>query len=349
MASSENTQKENSMYLKFLIAITLVIPLCIAPPTQAESPKIGVIIALSGPIAFTGTNIKNGMVIAQQESGRDASAVIYEDDQFIPRKAVDAAKKLIEIDKVRGLIVFGSSTSIAVAEIAERAEIPMMAIAMTEKVVAGKHYVFQHFVSAPVQMELVKKETLRRGYRTVAIISSQQDAMLRMRDLFSQDAPAKIVLDETFVPGDVELRGVSTKVAHLNPDAVFLLLMPPQCSTAARFLREQGYKGDFVGGPPTGDPHEWKAANGALKGTWFVTPEIHSEDFRTAYRKQFGEIEIEDSGHGYDTMKLMHQALTKPDPIEYLATLKDFTGSLGTYSTNGMHGYAIIPGIHTVP
>ena len=87
-----------------LILILIIVGIVVAfPNNKQDDVKIGAILPLSGDYSIIGTEIKNGMELAKYEIAMDGFDVniIYEDDEsFLPRAVVNAANKLVNIDKV---------------------------------------------------------------------------------------------------------------------------------------------------------------------------------------------------------------------------------------------------------
>ena len=98
---------------------------------HAEPRRIGVILPLTGDFAFFGEQAKGGMLSALQDEGDSAAAqtVFFEDDHCLPRGAVDAFNKLVNIDRVE-VIVGPACTGgiLAVAPLARRRDIPVVAL-----------------------------------------------------------------------------------------------------------------------------------------------------------------------------------------------------------------------------
>jgi branched-chain amino acid transport system substrate-binding protein len=67
---------------------------------QAEGVKVGMITTLSGGGASLGLDVRDGFMLAVQQSGRDDIEVVIEDDQRKPDVAVQLADKLIQSEKV---------------------------------------------------------------------------------------------------------------------------------------------------------------------------------------------------------------------------------------------------------
>jgi ABC-type branched-subunit amino acid transport system substrate-binding protein len=295
--------------------------------------KCGVIVTQTGPMAVIGIGIKNGIILASGDNnGGGYTQFLFEDDQFQPKNAVTAFHKLLDIDRINCLIAFGSTTSLAVADLAERAKIPMISIAITPKTVEGRSYVFRAYIPMEKQNAAIVSEVIRRKYESVAIISSIQDATLAVREAFLDTSKISIVFDEKVNPEDIELRSIAAKIKALNPPAVFLNLLPPQISVLAKLLRNFGYTGEFFSGPTLGNSAEIKASSGTLAGAWFASlsaPTI--EEYRTRYINKFQETPPIESLYGYDVGKLIIEAAKNGDLFGFLTSLKTFHGIIGNY------------------
>ncbi|MDU8912537.1 ABC transporter substrate-binding protein [Aestuariicoccus sp. MJ-SS9] len=72
----------------------------LATAAQAEGVKVGMITTLSGGGAGLGIDVRDGFMLAVEQSGRDDIEVVIEDDQRKPDVAVQLADKMIQSDKV---------------------------------------------------------------------------------------------------------------------------------------------------------------------------------------------------------------------------------------------------------
>src|ERR1700744_2922628 len=91
-----------------------------------DTVKIGVIQPLTGSVAYNGTTDVNGIKLALSEINAKGGVlgkkveVVVEDGQCQPANSVNAAEKLIQRDKVVGLIgAFCSSATLAVMPVAQ--------------------------------------------------------------------------------------------------------------------------------------------------------------------------------------------------------------------------------------
>ncbi|HQH28216.1 MAG TPA: ABC transporter substrate-binding protein, partial [Oligoflexia bacterium] len=249
-------------------------------------------------------------------------------------RAIAATKKLVEQDKVLGVIVFGSGTSAAVSLLLERKKIPAITIAMSEDVVRNREFIFRHYLPLSAQSNAIAAEVDRRNYHRIAVIATQQEAMLRFRDVFRQRFVNRIVLDEQVLPGEVDFSALVTRLRRANPEAVYLLLMPPELSVLPRRLREAKLEAEFFGSAQLQNPAVLAAANGALDGVWFTgVDDRRAQPLFREYQREFGELPVPDAVHAYEAALLFIAALRNvPDDVRsYLANPSGFRGALGEY------------------
>ncbi len=125
----------------FLIAILLIIGL-VGSLLAAEPIKLGFVASITGGASFLGEPEKNTAVMVQEWVNKEGGIngkpleIIIEDSKSAESDAVLVTKKLIEKDKVVAII--GSSTSgesMAMANICEKAQIPMISMAAASQIV----------------------------------------------------------------------------------------------------------------------------------------------------------------------------------------------------------------------
>jgi branched-chain amino acid transport system substrate-binding protein len=101
------------------IVVGMLIGVFVVSSVGAAEVKIGTIFSYTGPLMEFGPNIRNGAVLAEKQLGEAGFKVdlIHEDEETSPIAATDAAKKLVEIDRV--LAIMGPMTTPGVVSVAE--------------------------------------------------------------------------------------------------------------------------------------------------------------------------------------------------------------------------------------
>lgn len=301
---------------------------------QNPSLKVGVISALSGPVADTGNSVRQAIQLAdEQKDTKNNVEFIFEDDQFSAKLAVSAAEKLITQEKVSALITFSGTVSLAVSAIAERRGVPMIAITPLTKVSAGKKYVLTIFVPTHIQNQLLSHAMERGKLTRAAVVTTQQDALLGIRDAFLAASGDRVIWQQEIPPGDTSLNAVVTKLLAQKPDVVYALTLPPQTSHLAKLLREQRYNGALIGGPPMSNPSEIKAANGALTGAILPGPQRASAlEILRSYTARFGTPCVSEGLYGYDAATLLISLASGPSFHEAFVALNVAEGMSGKYT-----------------
>jgi ABC-type branched-subunit amino acid transport system substrate-binding protein len=85
----------------------------------AQEIKVGTLMAHTGPLKEYGPNIKNGAVLAAKQLGEAGlkMKLIHEDSETAPIPGTNAAKKLVEVDRVVAIIgALSSGVTLAAAE-----------------------------------------------------------------------------------------------------------------------------------------------------------------------------------------------------------------------------------------
>lgn len=315
----------------------------LAEPLGKKQFKIGVIVVSTGPVATTGMSIQRAIQMADEQLDKeDRVKFIFEDDQFQAKLAANAAEKLISRDDVDALITFSGSTSLVVSAIAEKKKVPMVAITPLPRVSEGKSNVWTIFIPTSAQIALYGETIKRCGLKRVAIVTTSQDALLQIRDAFVGANGSVVVKDEEINPGDVNLGMVVAKIMAAKPDLVLNLTLPPQISVLSKLFREQGFKGQFLGGPPMFNPAEISTARGALTGAWLPGPKSGAtEKFHADFRAQYNDTCVSECVYGYDAGKIMIQGAESGDIGGYLKNLTQFEGLAGKYPKNAANQFEV--------
>lgn len=306
---------------------------------SADRVKVGFVIAQTGSAAWWGKHIVQGLRIAERDQREPRSVeFLIEDDGFSAKTAVTASTKLLIEDKVQALVTFGGGSSAAVAELAERRGVPHIGIAGTETFIRDKKFVYRLFMSNQQQMDLLTEEGKTKDLKTLAVIATEQETMIRFQELFVERNKSTVILTERVQPGDNDMTSLATKIKKANPDGITLFVNPPNLAPLARTLRSLKYTGEFLAGVNAFNPPEIRASQGALLGVSFPAPDDRGDSarkFASQYEKEYSESPASESFYGYDAASLLIAATESGDIQGYLSKLKAFRGSCGNYARTG--------------
>lgn len=347
------------MRLKTLFAATVLITtafqtgvaLAADAPGAQHVIRAGVILPLSGEAASFGVSVKNGVELALAELSqeqKDSLEISFEDDAFQPARTISAFKRLREFKEIDIVMMAGSQTGKALAPVAEQARVPMLAIASDSDICAQRQYVMNFWVAPREEARLLVQESLRRGYRRIALISSVHDFASTMRNAFVQANAGRIQISlEDEFPGDVRdfRTWIARLRAHKGVDAVFVILMPGSLGVFARQLRQMDIGLPMVGFEFFEDPNEVRISDHALVGQWYINSASPDKDFLARYSQAYPGASYFGAGHGYDFVQLLLKSLQKAgqrdDLNAYFHSLRDFPGVLGTYSATSENVFSL--------
>lgn len=334
-----------------------------AGTATGEPIKIGAVLSLTGTYAALGESEKNALDLEVERineaggiDGRPIEIVI-EDDATDEAKAVAAASKLIEQDRVVAILgATGTGQTMAMRSEIQRAGIPQ--VSMAGGTVITDEFdplVFQTpwsnrlvvpFVldaikaagigSEPSKSTRIALMTDTGGYGKDGLAVIQEDISRRSASSNSADS-FEIVAEETFNPGDSDMSAQVTRVKRANPDVVLLWTAGKEGAIVVKNARDLGLEAPLYGGSGQARLEFIEGAGEASEGFTFGTgrslvPENwpkESEqfaavsDFSARYAEAYGEPPDIFAGHAFDALAIVTQALASAGPDAGSAELRD--------------------------
>lgn len=343
---------------RYLAAVISLFAATLVVSADSRHLKIGVIMPLSGEAASFAAPLKNGLELGLKSLPaelRNQIELKFEDDGLDPKRAISAFNVQTSWG-ADAVVNFSSGTAHALAPLAEKSKFPLIAIASDKNIVKKREFSFIHWVSAEAEGQVAAEELKRRGYRSLAIVAGEHPGTIAIQEALADKFGSKeVLLSETFISDIRDFRSVISKIQRLNPEAVSIILFPGQCATFAKQLRQSGYKGDISGFEVMGDANEVKAAGGALNGIWYVDASNGLPSFLENFKKTYGESAgTYSAANGYDIIQILAAAWragnrSGPELAKSLATLKDYSGALGTYSATGDHLFTLEAAVKNTP
>ena len=315
--------------------------------TQPEK-KLNVltIVPFTGEAAAWGQAFKNGITLGLEELPSEIQSrlnVTYEDDALSARTAITALTRHLGSETPDVVINMSSGTGNALAPITEAKKIVLLAVASDSTISKKQKYAFNFWVTPEVESKVLNAEMKRRGYKRIAIASVIHHGAIAIQKAFDKEnnGEIRVILEEDSPPDTRDFKPFIAKLKAKEKefDAVMLVLFPGQISIFTRQLKEMGIKKDLFGWETLEDLNEVKLAGGTLLGAWYVTGNDGDGAFLKKYGERFPGANSTYAANAHDAIRILGKAMElgiQPDKInEFLATLKDFSGALGTYSASG--------------
>jgi branched-chain amino acid transport system substrate-binding protein len=327
---------------------------------------VGGVLPLPGSTAWGGRSAHVAADLAAQEvnaqglAGANKLKLVFADGACEPRTAYAAAQRLISDDHVQAIIgEWCSSASIAIAQVAADAKIPMIVQISTANGIAknGGPYIFQ---SVPQNSDINAKEAALLlktfKFKTAAVLVENDDFGLSFRKNMVAalgKAGVKIVLDAPQDREDANWYSVLTRVQATKPDIVIVSIAAGQAANFVKQYAESNLKipvfSDYPPPPYIFEKQVGKQAGkiGLVRGTFFLHHPKESAaqtafiaKFEPALQKAINAKQ--ETTHWdivtYDAVMLVADALKRggPKPADFLKALgtTHHQGVLGMYEFN---------------
>jgi len=311
---------------------------------QTKEVRVAMIAPLSGPWARQGQLMRMGadMAIGEiNEKGGIKSlggaklTLVVADAGDSTEKAKNAAQRLLaqDPDLVGGTGAWLSSFTLAVTEVTERAQLPMLTLSYSDLITGrGFKYVFQTSPTAghqaaetlPTAMQLAENSTGKRP-KTIGILMDNTAAPMSfakpLREGGLEKLALKLVVDQVFTPPLSDATPLIEKVRSGRPDFLLLLLsaMPDNKLVLEKLDEFKLSKGrlPLVGnGSPLGTP-ELKNIIGTdlLEGLLFSVadwPFKGDEEMVERFKERTGEPWMTQDGlSAYGDMWILKEAIER--------------------------------------
>lgn len=324
-------------------------------PVDENTILLGEVLSMTGGTATFGISTRNGIELAVKEAnaaggvkGKKLVTRVY-DNQGKPEEAAQAVTRLITQDKPA--IILGdvaSSNSLAMAEKAQAAKVPMITPSSTNTSVTQKgDYIFRVCFIDPFQgfvMAKFARENLKAN--NVAVLQDNRSAYsIELADVFRRkftEMGGKITGVESFSQGDTDFRAQLTAIKNTKPDAIYVPGYYSDVGIIARQARQLGLQVPMLGGDGWDSEKLFELGGSALQGSYFSNhyspsnPDPRTQKFIADYKAAYGAVPDALAALGYDAARVAIAALERAPDLGHqsirdaIAQTKDFPGVAGT-------------------
>lgn len=325
--------------------------------------KIGVIAELTGEIPAVGDSCKKAAELAVAEINEAGGVkiagtkhllhLVIEDSQGAAQPAADAARRLVEQEKV--LAIIGPNASLgavpAAQAVQEKSTLLVSPWATAPRVTqddtgAPRKWAYRACFTDPVQVKALAK--FAAGYmkatKMAILYNPSSEAPRIQAELMRTEFEArsgKVVAFESWASGDTDFSAQMKKIAEAAPDVVFLPSYYSQVPDQVKQARAAGVTAPFLGSDNWGNPELLKSA-AEVEGAYFSSHYNPSamEDkvgiFRAAFEQRYSkEVPDDVAALTYDAMGLLKKAMetaagNNPEAVrEAFSKISSFDGVTG--------------------
>jgi branched-chain amino acid transport system substrate-binding protein len=314
--------------------------------------KIGVIAPMTGDLASYGqqAEVAGNLAVAEINSagginGRQLE-IITEDGQCDPKAALNAANKLILVDKVPVILPFCSAETLSSAPIAEQNKIVSLSSASTNpKITDAGDYIFRLAASDSYQGKFVAEYIYQKlNKKKVAILfSSDSEWSSGVKDVFKQKfltMGGEIVAEEGVLAGARDYRSSLTKIKNANPELIYFPGMENAAIVGIKQIKEMKISVPIIGGDVWDDvkiPQTLGAIANGVQFTVMANKQLPPEFINNMEKDPRGKNVNTYSARFYDGIQILADIMRRvgdsPDKIKNeLYQLKNYQGIADTYT-----------------
>ena len=309
--------------------------------------KIGVISALTGPISTISLPSKNAIELAAHDWNSNPHhktqfKIIYEDNLGQANPSVTAFNKLTKVDNVAAIITDISMTTMTLAPLANKNQIPLVAYLSTSPSVLGAgKFIYR---TSPMNIEgmtLIIDHMLNQNQTRVATITELYDYPIALNKIFEKKSNIKginLISSEKFSTTD-DLRTMIIKSTKNNPDAIMIFVQTPK--TGLNLIKQ--IKELDISTPLYGNEHfctDMALRIEGLENVICSAPEYNTntiDELKIKYSNFYNENQILDwlyIATGYDAANVLFETIEKTGTNskkikEYLDSIDNFNGYTG--------------------
>jgi branched-chain amino acid transport system substrate-binding protein len=323
------------------MATAVAVGLGLSAPAGAEELRIGYLAPLTGGLAQTGIDMRDGFLLYLEQHGNKLGGMdvklIIEDEQGKGDVAVTKAKKLVLQDKVH-MLIGGvlASTGYALAPVSTELKtmyIPSIPAAddLTQRQLKNFPYLIRTSWSSSQPNHPLGQWACDQGYKKIVTIAADYafgyETVGGFQKAF-EDCGGKII-QKIWPPLGAKDFGPFIPTIKADTDAVFSLMVGPMPAQFIKQMRGAGFKKPIIGGGTSYDefvlPFMGDEAIGDVSSLHYSaaldTPK--NAAFVKAYRTRFGKVPSYYSENNYTTAQWLDEALKKaggkwPGPEELI-------------------------------
>jgi len=337
-----------------------------APVWAGPEPyKIGAVFSITGVGSFLGEPEKKTAEMIAEEVNKAGGInghpieLIVMDDESDATKCNLAVKKLIKRDEVP--VIIGptrSGESLAVASVAEEAQVPLISCASSYKIVTpieSRHWIFKVAGSGKHVVGKMYDYMKAKGLLKVAIMTDSSGFGASAREEFLALAPEygiTVVADERFGPQDTDLSAQLTKIRSVQPQAIVNWSVGPTQILAIKSWRDLGMDSiPLFQSHGFGNVKNLELAGSAAEGVLLPLARVNIGpllpdgqlqkkvimEYSKSYQERFKEPVSSFGGHAWDSMHLAINALKAVGPDrakirDHIENTKNFIGMHGIFN-----------------
>lgn len=341
--------------LIYFFVVTCALFTACSKSSQNDKIKVGVLMPLTGDIAYIGQSYVNAMMMGIDE---DKVELIIDDTKSDVKTAISALNKMLSFDKIDVVVSAVPAVSEGINPILESKGILHYALTFSPEI-SQKENVIKLFPSSDEEVRAYMNYAVEKELHNVVFLRHMfPDAELAFKTVVKPESKL-LGLNVTDIPFDLSTRdfnNLANKVKVLQPELVIVQSLSYNFYNISKSFMHAGILDKMLGDLNFGDLYSCYALEEANElngipflGLTYVTSERYN-DFKKSYIEKYGEEPHYLSAFLYDvTITLNHlnlSGITKNEIIRYynMNKLKGVTSDIIRLDSNGdqIVGYSVL-------
>ncbi len=338
--------------MKTSFAVAALAAIMAAPSASAEPVKIGMITTLSGGGAGLGTDVRDGFMLAIEQSGKADIEVVVADDQQKPDIAVQEADKMIQSEKVDVLtgIIFSNIAMAVVPAALQQGKFYLSPNAGPSQL-AGKGCDKNYFNVAWQNDNLHEAAGAyanSAGYKKTFILAPNYPAGTDALNGFKRFFKGEIAGEVYTKLGQTDYAAEIAQIKASGADSMFFFLPGGMGIAFTKQYAQAGAEIPLIG-PGFSFSQDILGAVGdaalGVKNTAQWSPDLDNETnkaFVESFKGKYGRVPSLYASQGFDTANLILSALGKSgvadqDAFRSALVAADFKSTRGDFKFGANH------------
>ena len=312
-------------------------------PLSGDAASYGIEFQRSAELALADVNE------AWAEKGMELK-IQWEDGLCSGRDASSAAQKLMDVNKVQVILGgFCSSETLAASAVTDPAGVLLFSSGSSSPdVTDAGEYVFRNWPSDSFQGELMAELANDLGYKSIGIITEQQDYTFGISKVLTQrfEELGGATVEESFISDENDFKTQLTRLKGADVDVIFLNAQTPtKGEVVIKQMKELGFEGPFLINDAIGTYNQFLQNNAEyIEGSYTATLNVDEgregismfkESYMTAHNEEANFLGY--NATTYDAVWLLANAIeavgNDGEAVrQYLNDLSDYEGIMGPIS-----------------
>lgn len=304
--------------LKCLLIFIFALTSCENKSITEDEIRIGAVLSLTGPAGEQGENIRKGVELAVSEAQAKGKNVrlIIEDDGTNPTRVVTSLNKLIDQDKVTGII--GGVWDFLAASaypVVHRRQVYFITPTNPLEIIPNNFHnsPFISTVAPTLESEsraisrflsMIKPQSVMVVFPELPFGVSKKDAFEKESQKLNIKILQSVGFTEDENRGDA-MKRASLKLSQLNPEAALVITDYSGLTVLAKENKKLGVKTKILTSQHLDQAIIFSGLPELFKDIYGLYPKIYNQEFSRKFKDRFHESPKVFASHGYDSANLL--------------------------------------------